>query len=53
MGMKTSSDGELIELDDDDDVSGYFPSPPTAKVPKVRSIHWFPYDRVRVVDADP
>jgi ESCRT-I complex subunit TSG101 len=21
--------------------------------PEVRSIHWFPYDRVRVVDADP
>ena len=20
---------------------------------KVRSIHWFPYDRVRVVNADP
>jgi hypothetical protein len=21
--------------------------------PEVRSIHWFPYDRVRVVNADP
>jgi hypothetical protein len=23
------------------------------RLAKVRSIHWFPYDRVRVVNADP
>ena len=33
--------------------TGHNPKKEKKKEPEVRSIHWSPYDRVRVVNADP
>jgi len=39
-----------LRRDDDDDETT---AEPEARRHQVRSIHWSPYDRVRVVNADP